>query len=103
MTALFIITLLLLIAALVALFFSVRKNLQYSETFENAILQIEESLDILNVCHERVDLKSKLELFLDEPVVRELMDDITTSRDAIALVASKIHSSLNEEEINEEE
>ena len=75
---------------LVCLVWSLKKNIELSEKIENIVEQVENSLDVLDNCYQRATEKSKLEVFSDEPVVRELIDDIQTTRDAILLIANLI-------------
>jgi hypothetical protein len=84
----------LILAAL--LFFSVRLNLKYSEKLEDVREQVEESLDVLDTCYQRAAQRAKLEVLSDEPVVRDLLDDIKITRDAILLVANLIVEPLSE-------
>lgn len=92
----------LLIAALsTGLYVSVRKNLEYMEMLEDAAVSLQESIDDLNVCYAKIDRKSKLELFLDEPITRELVEDIKGTKKAVKAAAEKI--SVFIEDDNEEE
>lgn len=77
-------------------FWSIRKNLQYSEKLQEVGDQVEESLDVLDACYQRAAERAKLEVFTDEPVVKELLEDIRTTRDAILLVANLIVEPLKE-------
>ena len=77
---------------------SVRLNLKYAEKFEEIIDQIDVSLDILDTQYQRAAAKAELEVLSDEPVVRDLIDDIKSSRDAILLVANLIVEPTQDEE-----
>jgi len=95
----------LLIACLLlstALFYSVRRNLQYLEIIEVSADSIEESLKELDYYYSKFDKKSKMELFLDEPVTRELMEDIRGTKKAVKKIAEKF-SVLIDEESGEEQ
>jgi hypothetical protein len=100
------ILLLLLLAQSVITFFSVRKNLELMETIEETAENYEEFtkevLEQLNYYYNKIDKKSKLELFLDEPVTRELVEDIKGTKKAIRNAAEKI-SVFVEEENDEKE
>lgn len=74
----------------ISLYFSVKKNIELIEKIEEAVLQVEESLDILDHFYKRIDKKSKIEVLTDEPVARELVDDMKKSKDAILLIANKL-------------
>lgn len=84
-----------------SLIFSVRKNLQLVDKIEEISDQIEESLDILDEYHKRIDLKSRTEVLFDDPLVKDLIQDIKGCKDAVLLIANKVYSPLDEEENNE--
>jgi hypothetical protein len=54
------------------------------------MLQIEESLEVLSFYQKRIERKSKLEVFSDDPVVKELVEDIKQSKKAVLLVSEKL-------------
>jgi hypothetical protein len=72
------------------LYYSIKKNLFLSEAFDEMQHQVEESLDIMDTCYQRVAAKANLELMSDDPVIRELVADMRMSKEAILLVAHKI-------------
>ena len=75
-----------------------KKCLELNERLEDANEQVVDSLDILDECYSSIHQKSKLEVMSDEPVIRELMSDITRSRNAILLVSRKINRDDEDEE-----
>lgn len=77
---------------------SVKLNLKYLEKLEEVKDQIDASLDILDTQYQRAAAKAELEVLSDEPVVRELIEDIKSSRDAILLVANLITEPLQDDE-----
>lgn len=85
-----------------ALAISIRKNIELLEKLEEVGAQIEESLDILDEYHQRIDIASKTDVMFDDPIVKNLLSDITGCRDAVLLVANKLYGSLeNNENKNE--
>ena len=82
---------------ILGLVWSVKKNLAFSEKFELIVEQIENSLDVLDTCYRRASARSKLEVLSDEPVVKELLEDIQVTRDAILLVANLMIEPIEEE------
>jgi hypothetical protein len=72
------------------LFISVRRNLQYSEKLEELGDQIDESLDILDGCYQRIAKAALTPVLSDEPIVKQLISDIKRTRDAVLLIANKI-------------
>lgn len=81
---------LLIVFLILSLIWSVRKNLSYQEKFESIVEKIESSLDVLDSCYQRASTRSQLEVFSDEPVVKELLEDIQITRDSILLIANLI-------------
>ena len=86
-----------------ALAYSLRLNLQYQDKIESVSEQIEKSLDVLDTCYHRAAQRAGLEVFSDEPVVKELIEDIKETRDAILLVANLIIEPLQGEEEKDNE
>ena len=74
----------------IMLYFSVRKNLEFLEQQETLLLSIEQSLHNLNVCRKRIDKKAKLELFLDDRIVKELVDDMKEVRNIVTLIVENL-------------
>jgi hypothetical protein len=83
--------------------FSTLRTISLTEKLEAVGEQADESFDTLDQIFQRFDAKLKMELFSDEPVVRELVDDIVKAKETIHLVALKVYSSLEEDEEDEEE
>jgi len=98
MTFILAFLILLCIIQSVILIFSVRLNLKNADKLESLGEKIEQSLDVLDVCYQRAATRASLEIFSDEPVVRELVDDIRISKDAILLVANLLTEPLKEED-----
>lgn len=74
----------------VALGFSLFRNLQYSDKLEVLGDQIEESLDIIDDCYQRISKAIEVPVLSDEPIVKELLADIKYIHQAVLLVANKI-------------
>lgn len=89
----------LLISVSFILFLSIKKNLEYMELLDGLEENFKDSINLLNQYYVKIDKKSKLELFLDEPVTRELVEDIKGSKNAVKDAAEKL--SIYIEEINE--
>ncbi len=86
----------------VLLYLSVKKNLEWLQLLETASDEYKEILNELSAIYKSVDKKSKMELFLDEPVTRELVEDIKGTKKAIRLAAEKISVFIEEENDDEE-
>ena len=81
-----------------ALFYSVQSNLAHAEKIDELQEAIQASLDILVEQHEVILEKSKIEIFSDEPVVKELVRDIAIARDSVLIVAKILDDSIATEE-----
>jgi CHASE3 domain sensor protein len=81
-----------------ALMISVRKNLDLSERFEEMGLQVEESLDIIDDCYQRITKATEIPVTSDEPVVQQLLSDIKYTKHAVLLIANKVITFDNEED-----
>lgn len=94
------ILILLVIVQSIALYHSIRKNFELFDIIDEAAQGYEETLKDLDYYYNRIDKKSKMELFLDEPVTRELVEDIKGTKKAIRNAAEKISVFIEDE--NEE-
>jgi len=92
-----IIMLLILVASLsFCLYISITKNLELLEKLEEVTTQTEESLDLLDKCYRNIYEKSKLDIFVDEPIVKDLIKDINNTKDAVLLIANKLYGASEE-------
>ena len=57
--------------------FSVIRNIDMLNKLEEMGIQIEESLDILDEYHQKIDIASKTDVMFDDPVVKNLLNDIS--------------------------
>jgi uncharacterized protein YjgD (DUF1641 family) len=80
--------------SIASLVVSIRKNIELLDKLEDLGEQIEESLDILDEYHQKIDIASKTDVMFDDPVVKNLLTDISGCRDAVLLVANKLYGSL---------
>jgi hypothetical protein len=80
------------------IYVSVKRNLEYQDKMQEIVDQTEVALDVLNTCYQRAAARAELEVMSDEPVVRELVQDIKMSRDAILLVANLIVEPIQDDE-----
>jgi hypothetical protein len=92
---------LLIIALAIALFYSLKKNIELMEQLDEVKDQVEESLDVLDFVYGRIYDKSQIEVLSDEPLVRELLQDIKAAKDTMIIVANKIVLPLSEDEDEE--
>ena len=72
-------------------FYLVDKQDETSESIEAALAQ-------LRFIEQRFENKSKMDLFLDEPVIRDVMEDIKITKELLGEIAKTLESSLEEDE-----
>lgn len=87
---------LILIVMSIGLYYSIKKNLELLQLLDDVNDQVEESLDILDALYQRVSQKASLEVMSDEPIVRELVADMKSAKDALIIVANKIVQPLDQ-------
>lgn len=87
-------------ASLYALYRSVRRNFELIDLLEETNEQIEAAIESLDYYYKRIDKKSKLELFSDDPTVRELVEDMKQARRAVLLISEKLTGEKIEENEN---
>lgn len=80
----------LLTLVTIVLYFSVKKNLEFLDQQETLLLTIEQSLSVLDACYKKIDRKAKLELFSDEAIVKELIDDMKDARKSILNISENL-------------
>jgi hypothetical protein len=73
---------------------SVKKNIELVERLENLSESIEESIDVLQEQYEVIEKKTKIEVFSDEPVVRELIEDMRIAKNSVIKAAKILDDSL---------
>jgi hypothetical protein len=75
----------------IGLYKSIRKNLEMLSRIDEIDSGIDVCLVTLDKIHRRIDNKTKLEIFSDEPVIRELVSDINEARDSVLKIAKIIN------------
>lgn len=80
-----------------ALYRSVRRNFELIDLLEETNEQIEVAIETLDHYYKRIDKKSKLELFSDDPTIRELVEDMKQARRAVLLISEKLTGEKVEE------
>lgn len=86
-----------------ALFKSVRRNLELEDRFEELGEQVEESLDILNDCYQRISKVAEMPVTSDDPIIQQLLADIKHTKQAVLLIANKVVTFDRDEDEGEEE
>jgi hypothetical protein len=73
------------------------------EKLEEVGQSLQETIDLLEIQYEKMNKKSKIELFSDEPVVRDLVIDILEAKEAVVMTARLLDGVLKTEELEETE
>lgn len=76
---------------------SLKKNLELSDKLNEIANVIDEELDVFESCYTSIDNKSKLEVFYDDPVVRELNNDMKRALHSIHKIAYRLVSQFEDE------
>lgn len=91
------------ITSLAALSFSLKKNIEFMEKIEEVASSIQEAIDVLEEQYQIIDKKSKIELFSDEPLVKELVNDISVAKNAIMKTAKILDGVLVDDDLEDED
>ena len=81
-----------------ALYRSVNRNLEFMELIEETNDQIDEAIVELDYYYKRLDKKAKLDLFSDDPTIRELVEDMKQAKQVISLISKKLSGDKDETE-----
>lgn len=81
---------LFIVALSTLLVFSVRRNLEFDDRFSELGDQVEESLDIINDCFQRISKVAETPVGSDDPQVQQLVSDIRYTKHALLVIANKI-------------
>lgn len=92
--AILILTNLLTLAGLV---FAAKRSLDLVEKLDEVTVQVEESLDIIDEAYASVSKHLESPVMFDDPVVKAMIDDVKSARNAMLLVANKISDPFSNE------
>ena len=90
------------IALAAGLYHSVKKNLELIETLEDLSELMGSCTQDLDYCYKRIDRKLKLELLSDDPIVKELVEDMRQARQAVASISERLTNEKENFEPDEE-
>jgi hypothetical protein len=79
-----------------------KQNLMLNDQREELVDQIQESLDMLDVCYTRLVHHSQIPVLSDEPIIQDIVNDIKAARNTVLAVASKIAVYGDDEKETEE-
>lgn len=96
MMILFYITILILIIIVVSLSVYVLKLARIIMSFED---QVEESLDILDKAYSDISYATSMDVFSDEPIIKNAITAVKDARNAVLMVANKLtHNSTQNDD-----
>jgi len=79
------------------------KIFDYEERIEEMIDSLQSVYDVLVDQHSKIEAKTKIEIFSDEPIIRDLVSDISLARDSVKVCSETINSLIIESETNGKE
>jgi len=82
---------------------SIQKNIEFSDKMDDIQESVQTAIDILNEQHLAMDAKTKIEVFSDEPIIRELIRDIKIAKNSILVVAQLLDETVQTETIDDEQ
>lgn len=91
-----------LIAVSAGLNWSLRKNIEYMDRLEEVQELIQNAIRVLDDQYQKIDQKSKMEVFSDEPIVRELIQDILVSKASVEECSKALSQVVKVDEENED-
>lgn len=91
-----------LLVTFTALWVSVQKNIEFSDRIDEIQESIQISIDTLNKQHMIMESKTKIEVFSDEPIVRDLVRDIKIAKNSVLTVAKLLDETVQLESLSDE-
>lgn len=91
----------LLLLTVVGLAMSIKRNLEMADKIDELGDQVEETLDVIDGCYQRIAKVAEMPVATDDPVIQQLVSDIKYTKQALLLIANKIVTFDQEEEESE--
>lgn len=98
-----ILLLFLLIIFSISLYISVKKNLELFDRLQQIDDSLQECVKVLNEQIEKIEKKTKIEVFSDEPIIRDLINDMTTAKETVVAVSNELDDLVNDEDEEEQD
>lgn len=73
---------------------SLKKNLEFMEKLEDLSEVVYNCIDVLEEQHKTIEEKTKIEVFSDEPIVKDLVEDMRIARNSVLKVAKVLDESI---------
>lgn len=88
----------LLVICSVVLYLSIKKNLELVDRIQQIDNTIQGCLSVLEEQITKMDEKTKMEIFSDEPVIRELINDMSVAKEAIVVISNSLDDLVEKEQ-----
>lgn len=89
--------------SMAALFMSIKRNLEFMEKIDELQESIQKTVDILEEHYKIIEKKTKIEVFSDEPIVKELIRDINAAKNAVLSTAKLLDDTIDVESFKDSE
>lgn len=83
-----------------ALYISLKRNIEFIDRFEEIENRIEIAVKVLEEQYSRIEEKSKIEVFSDDPIVRDFVEDISIAKEAVFKISKFLEMDNDEIEKN---
>lgn len=95
----FVVIFLVMLCGALAYFltYSLLRNLELLDQLDDIEERIDDCVAVIVRCHEKVETKSKMEVFFDDPIVKELVSDLKEARDALGEVSQVLTQMTRED------
>ena len=96
-------SLLLIILLSIVLYFSIKKNFELFDKVQQIEDTVQVCMGVIDGQIEKMEEKTKIEVFSDEPIIRELIKDMVTAKESVAAVSKLLDELIEEQEQKEDE
>lgn len=73
---------------------SLKKNLEFMDKLEELSEVVYNCVDVLEEQHKIIEEKTKIEVFSDEPIVKDLVEDMKIAKNSVLKVAKVLDASV---------
>ena len=96
-------SLLLIILLSIVLYFSIKKNFELFDKVQQIEDTVQVCMGVIDGQIEKMEEKTKIEVFSDEPIIRELIKDMVTAKESVVAVSKLLDELIEEQEQKEDE
>lgn len=91
------------ISLLMILYFSIRKNIELLDKLQLVDDSLQTCIKLLDIQATKIEEKTKIEVFSDEPIIRDLINDMVTAKETVVKVSSLLDDLVEEQDEIENE